>query len=349
MRVLVVKLSSLGDLVHALPAVHALKVGLKADVDWVTQPEYVELVRCFEDVADVMAFPRHSPVRRFARFARQLRLREYDLVVDLQGLLKSAIVCRLARARHVLGPSFHREGSRFLYDAVAGRRNKDRHAVEECLDSVRRLNLPVTDTAFRIRVPQMAPADGHPRIALLPVSRRPNKNWDEERFIEVARALRDRRSAQVVLMGTAADVPVCGEIANAVNSHGDGPAAINLAGRTSLVEMGSWLAGMDLVIGNDSGPIHFAAALGVPVLAVFGPTDPRRTGPYGAGHRVVVADVSCRPCHRRECRYAVTHCLEDIPASRVLSEALEMLDTRAIGNANSTGRADPPQGSGKDL
>ena len=328
MRILIVKLSSLGDLIHALPAVHGFKVGLKADVDWVTQPEYADLVRCFSDVADVIAFPRRRFLREGRAFLRQLRLRKYDLVVDLQGLLKSAVVCRLARGRHVLGPSFRREGAGLFYDAVPGPCRKNRHAVEECLDGVRHLKLPVPAPEFPVHFPPVVLSQGHPRVALLPVSRRRNKNWPEERFMAVARDLR-RRGASVFLFGSGSDTAVCAGIASAAGAGNEGPPVANLAGRTSLVEMGGWLAGMDLVIGNDSGPIHLAAALGVPVLAVFGPTDARRTGPYGPLHRVVVADnVACRPCHLRECRYATTHCLEDLSEERVLAEAVAMLDGR---------------------
>lgn len=325
MRILVVKLSSLGDVFHALPAVHNLKVGLRAEVDWVTQPEYVDLVRCFEDVADVIPFPRHDWVRGFPDFARRLRLREYDLAVDLQGLLKSALVCRLARARRILGPSFRREGAGLLYNAVAGPRNKDRHAVEENLDAVRFLDLKQLPPVFPVRFPPLAVTGARPRVALLPVSRRVNKNWGEERFIAVARGLRHEFGAQVYCFGGPADVAVCAEIEASVNTDGTGPRAISMAGRTRLVEMGSWLASMDLVIGNDSGPIHMAVAVGVPVVAVFGPTDPRRTGPYGSAHRTLVADTTCRPCYRRTCQYAAAQCLEAVTAEQVLTAAGEML------------------------
>lgn len=336
MRILVVKLSSLGDLFHALPAVHNLKVGLQAEVDWVTQPEYTDLVRCFEDVADVIPFPRRHWIRGFPDFARRLRLREYDLAVDLQGLLKSALVCRLARARHRLGPSFRREGSGLLYNAVAGPPDKERHAVEENLDAVKFLGLAQLPPVFPVSFPLVKDVTAaRPRVALLPVSRRANKNWPEERFITVARGLRRDFGAQIYCFGGRDDVAVCAEIENSVNSDAMGPRAVSLAGRTRLVDMGSWLSAMDLVIGNDSGPIHMAAAVGVPVVAVFGPTDPLRTGPYGSGHRSIVADTHCRPCHRRACQYAATECLEQVSAEQVLRAAGESL--RARGAAGGGG------------
>ena len=138
-RVLVVKLSALGDLFHSLPAVHNLKVGLGAEIDWVTQKEYVDLVRCFTDVDRVIPFYRKAFFTNLKLFLEELRTRDYDYVIDLQGLLKSAIVARLARGKERIGPSFHREGSHLFYSAVAGEPARNRHAVEENLDIVRHL------------------------------------------------------------------------------------------------------------------------------------------------------------------------------------------------------------------
>ena len=114
-RVLIVKLSALGDLMHALPVARALKAGLQAEIDWVTQDEYVDLVARFDDVDRVIGFPRHRFVRHHRRFLRELRSRSYDIVIDLQGLFKSGAVTRLARGARRIGPSYHRECSRLFY------------------------------------------------------------------------------------------------------------------------------------------------------------------------------------------------------------------------------------------
>jgi ADP-heptose:LPS heptosyltransferase len=101
---------------------------------------------------------------------------------------------------------------------------------------------------------------------------------------------------------------------------------VNLAGKTSLVEMGSYLAAMDLLIANDSGPVHMAAAVGTPSLVLFGPTCPERTGPYGDDHRVVRSGpLECRPCYMRDCPPGHHRCMADISADQVTTAALEML------------------------
>lgn len=327
-RVLVVKLSSLGDILHVLPSVHGLRSGLNAEIDWVTQPEYVDLVRCFPDVTDVIPFPRRGVVRGFAGFWKLVRQRQYDLVVDLQGLLKSVLVARVARGAKVIGPSFCREGSRCLYDAVAGPRDRRRHAVEEAMDVVRYLGLPIGPLEFPVVFPRVTVPSGRPRVALIPASRWRNKNWPVEYYAEVTRRLMHQDGARVFLFGGMHDRAACEAIQDAVASGQDATPVINMAGQTRLSEMGSWLQEMDLVVGNDSGPVHIAAALDVPVLALFGPTDPRRTGPYGGKHRVLISDRPCRPCLRRSCRSRSADCMRGISPDQVYEEARAMLKGR---------------------
>jgi lipopolysaccharide heptosyltransferase I len=322
MQILVVKLSSLGDLCHALPTVRALKHGLNADVDWATQTNYAAVVRCFTDVRRVIGFPRRGGVAERVRFARELRRARYDLILDLQGLLKSALVTRLARGVRRIGPSFHREGARLFYNAVAGVRDKQRHAVAEILDVVRHLQLPLpAQPEFPVVFPKQQIAAGHPRIALAPCSRWPTKNWPAARFGAAARALHAETGATFFLVGAPEDRPVCDEIAATL-----GPAAVNRCGETSLVELGGVLAEMDLALTVDSGPMHVAAALGVPVLALFGPTDPQRTGPFGARHRVLQAPAeTCGPCFRDHCRHTQPLCMEYLQPDAVVAAALDML------------------------
>lgn len=324
-RILVVKLSSMGDLFHALPAVHCLRTGLDAAVDWVTQPEYVALVRCFTDVADVIPFPRRGILSGLPGYWRAVRREEYDMVIDLQGLLKSAIAARMAAAGKVIGPSHSREGSRYLYDAIAGPANRDRHAVDEAMDVVRYLGLPAGEAVFPVQFPPVTPVTGRPRIAIIPASRWPNKNWPVEYYAEIAHLLMHHEGATMHLFGSERDRGACVAIQHALEAGHACSRVVNLAGRTGMAEMGGWLKAMDLVIANDSGPIHMAAAAGTPVLALFGPTDPRRTGPYGTGHRVLKADLPCMPCFLKTCRKEIPDCMRAIQPEAVYEAACGML------------------------
>ena len=321
MKILVIKMSSLGDLFHALPAVHNLKVGLDAEVDWVANEEYVELAKCFTDVNRVIQFPRTAFFANLKLFLSELRATEYEYIIDLQGLLRSAIVGRMARGRKRIGPSFHREGACFFYSAVAGRRNKNRHAVEENLDVVRYLNLDVVERQFPVNFPEKNLDKKRPRVAILPVSRWRTKNWPVKCFIDVARRLQRIRNVAVFLLGGPDDVTVCGEIERALK----GQQVINTAGVCTLVDMGGLLKEMDLLIANDSGPVHMAVAVGTPVLVIFGPTDPARTGPYGNRHRIIKTSLPCQPCFSRACRRPGIPCLSGVTPENVGKLALEML------------------------
>jgi len=326
MRILIVKLSSLGDLFHALPVVACLKKNRDAEIDWVTNAAYADLVARFAPVDRVIPFPRKHFWRQAPTFLSALRRERYDFIFDMQGLLKSAWVTRAARGDKRIGPSFHREGAILFYDAVTGPRNKERHAIEENYDLIRYLGLEVDKPSFPVKwdVP-VDIAKGRPRIGIVPQSRWLTKNWPATSFAEVARTLAGE--ADLYLYGAPGDEAVCEEIARAA-----GPAAIDLCGRTSLISLGGWMSVMDLVITVDSGPMHVAVAAGVPVLALFGATEAARTGPYGSRHRILVRrDLACRPCLSRVCRLPERdiRCLNGISPETVVRAALDMLKQNA--------------------
>jgi heptosyltransferase I len=319
-RILVVKLSSLGDLFHVLPAVHMLKTQLHGAVDWVTQSEYAPLVGCFSDVDRVIPFPRRRGQGSRLRFLMEILRSRYDYIIDFQGLMKSALVARLARGGRRIGPSFHREGSKMFYGSVAGVKDKNRHAVDENLDILRHLGLEVTTPEFPIVFPDLPLDTPSPRVAIFPVTRWKTKCWPDESFAAAGRALRKRTGASIYVLGAAEDQAVCRRVADDI-----GDSVINLCGRTSLVEMGSLLSKMDLVVSNDSGPMHFAAALNVPVIAVFGPTDPNRTGPFGQISRVMMGRRSCQPCMDKTCRLGVVVCMREVTPAAVVEVAIKTL------------------------
>ncbi|HMP73943.1 MAG TPA: glycosyltransferase family 9 protein [Kiritimatiellia bacterium] len=321
-RVLVVKLSSLGDVFHALPAVDQLRRELELTVDWVTHPAYVDVVSCFEGIRKVIACPRRKVFSRAGEFLGELRRERYDVVLDFQGLQKSAWVSRLARAGLRVGPSFHREGSRLLYHEVTGARNKERHAVEECLDAVRWAGLTPGEVSFPVSFPRPEEVlPDSPRVGLLPCSRWETKNWPPEHFAEVARGLMETRNASVFLFGAREDEEVCRSIATLA------PGCLNRCGRTSLPELGGYLARMDVVVCVDSGPMHVAAAAGTRVVAVFGATSALRTGPFGDRHRVLARELGCRPCLSRTCRLPERdiRCLRDLGPEVVLGTVAGLL------------------------
>ena len=298
MKVLVVKLSSMGDVLHALPTVAAIREQTGAEIHWAVHPSFAGVVRMFPCVDHIIEIPRHGNLADHRRTVRILRENAYDLVVDLQGLFKSAIVARFARAPRRVGPPFHREFSRLFYNAVPRLVRPRRHAIEECLDvlSVLGLARPETPT-FPIRTPEIQLPEGDAfRVAIAPLSRWETKNWPLERFAETARLLHEARHAELHILGGAGDR----ETAETLRSLAGVPMR-NHCGEFDIAHSCGLLRRMDCLLTNDSGPMHLAAAVGTPCVALFGPTSPTRTGPYGPIHTILRTDV-CKPCRKRECR-----------------------------------------------
>ncbi len=323
-KALVVKLSSLGDLFHALPAVRMLKAGLGLSIHWMTQPEYAELVSCFDDVERVLTFPRRNFVGGMRSWLSELRADSYDYVFDFQGLFKSALSTRMARARRRVGPSYSRECARLLYHEIAGKTDRHRHAVEEALDFVRHFNVEMASPVFPVSIPSQVLNADSPRIAYLPCSRWSTKNWPPAHFARLIRTVHAEVGGSAYLLGGQEDEAVC----HGIQEQADIPLH-NVCGKTSLVELGGYLKEMDLLVTVDSGPMHMAAALGTPVLALFGATDPKRTGPYGPGHRVLQhGGLPCRPCRSRACLRAEKDiaCLRDLHPDRVAESVYGLLN-----------------------
>ncbi len=321
MRILIVKLSSIGDLFHAMPTVHALKAGLGATVDWAVQTEYADLVRCFSDVARVIPIPRRKPWGRIRETIREIRRERYDAVIDLQGLFKSAIVVRTARAPLRVGPAYSRECSSLAYNRQPVRGDRERHAVEQALDVLKcfgiarpaKAEFPLSFPDFKLDV-----GDG-PKIGMLPISRWKTKNWPVAHFAALADRIAKELGATPLILGGKADAEACAMICRAV------PQAKNLCGSMSLPQLGGLISKLDLLVSNDSGPVHMAAALGKPCLVFFGPTIPGRTGPYGDIHRVLQLSLPCQPCLSRECSKGNHACMADISPDTAFESVKGML------------------------
>lgn len=324
MKILVVKLSSMGDVLHALPTVAAVQNQTGAEIHWAVHPAFAGLVRTFRCVDQIVEIPRHGNLVDHRHTLRRLREVSYDLALDLQGLLKSALVARCARATKRIGPSFHREGSRLFYSAVPRLIRPRRHAIDECLDVLPLLGLKrPAAPEFPILVPDIPLGERTgPRVAIAPLSRWDTKNWPLERFAAAARILQRDHHAEIHLLGGPADAEVAHRLAALA-----GVPVRNHCGEFDIPHSCGLLARMDCLLTNDSGPMHLAAAVGTPCVALFGPTDPGRTGPYGAAH-TVLRTGDCPPCRRRQCRRGDHECLAAIAPETAAKAVLATLRTR---------------------
>jgi len=322
-RILIVKLSSLGDVVHALPVAGALRRRFpRANITWLAGEASADIVRMCRHVDEVLIW---APGKR-PRLALLSELRATRPVVslDLQGLVRTAWLAWLSGARWRVGFRSCQEGGVPLCNLPAIAPRTDRHAVDIYLEFARYLGANGAAPDFGLEVPadarrcgaEVAPHGNSPRVALLPGSRWPTKKWPAPHFASLA-ALLGESGVRCVVLGGREDREAGALIAAAA------PGTVrDLTGRTSLAQTAGILPGSALAICNDSGPMHLAAALGVPVVALFGPTDPVRTGPYGSGHTVLRAPVPCAGCRRRRC---CVPCMETISPERVLQAVVERL------------------------
>ncbi len=337
MRILILKPSSLGDVVQAIPVLRLAKQHWPhADIFWWLDATLAPLLDGDPDLSGLFLFHRQrwkSPLRwlEVFRSIRDMRRHRLDLVVDLQALARSAVLARLTGATTSIGLEDYREAAPAFYDVRVPRRTYHTHAVDWYLDAVRALGAPVhnrfewlprrSGVAEKVEVA----ASAAPRwIALHPGARWLNKRWPAAHFAKLVRLLADRLpDTRFVLLGAAGEAALTAEVAAAAPER-----CLNLAGATSLWEMIEWARRSTALVTNDTGPMHVAAALGRPVIAIFGPTEPRRTGPYGQIGHVLTAGLPCSPCMSSHCHLdKPIECLRAVSPERVATAVMAHLAT----------------------
>lgn len=329
-RILVIKLSSLGDIFHAMPAVHALAKRTGATIDWVTQPEYQSLVACCPDVSRIIPYPRRNFFKQFKPFLNVLRAESYDAVVDFQGLFKSAMIGRMARAPLRVGPARSREGAHLFYDRQPALRKSRGHAIDELMDVVDCVapaeGIP-TGIQYHLQTVDGPPLDAkRPLFVFVPFSRWLTKDWPMQNFVELGKRLLRTYGGTIWIAGSKEDSPRGERLATLI-----GEGAVAGCGTTSIPGLLSILKQADLVISVDSGPMHAAVAVDTPVVAIFGATNPVWTGPYGQLAHVVQSPCSsAHPCHSRRCQLKALKCLIQITPEQVFHSVENRLAARHI-------------------
>jgi heptosyltransferase I len=337
-KVLILKPSSLGDVVHALPVLRLIKRHQRdAEVHWWLDAGLVPLLEGDPDLASVIPFRR----RRWAvprywgelfEHVLELRRQRFDWVIDLQSLARSAIMAWLVNGRFTIGLDDAREGARGFYDVIVPRPEANAHAVDWYLAVLPFLGVPV-DRKFTwlperplaaAAVRQKWPMTGERFVAIQPGARWANKRWPVESYRRlVAELHRERPGIRFVILGAESERSL-GEVVAAAAPR----VCLDLTGGTTIPEMVEWLRLCEVLVTNDTGPMHIAAALGRPVIALFGPTEPGRTGPYGHIEGVVRRiDLPCIPCMKAWCAYErPLDCLRGIPVEHVLAKVRQVLD-----------------------
>jgi lipopolysaccharide heptosyltransferase I len=329
MNALIVRLGALGDIVHAIPAVAALRrAHPEARIDWLVgtrNRSIVDLVTAIDRVVAV-----DTALHGWTRAVQELRAARYDVALDFQGLLKSAVLARASGAAKVVGFSvwhLREKTARPFYSAVA-----PADGVHVIVKNLRLLEaVGIHDAAIEFPLAPVASAaldairaqhDSAPFALINPGAAWPNKRWPAARFGEIASFVRDVCKLVPIVLWGPGEEALADEVRTA-----SGEAAV-LAPPTGVADVVAIARAATLMISGDTGPLHLAAAVGTPTVSVFGPTDPARKGPYAEDDVAVSRYEACgcqydRSCHQRE------WCLAGLPAAEVCAAVQRCLGARS--------------------
>ena len=315
---------------------YCTRLSLKAQFDWFIRPEFEEAIAyCPVKINRIIHFPRRrlgkakSFLPAFIKVINDLRKQKYDLIIDFQGLLRSAIFTSLSRSSQTVGFARPRESTaRLAYKSKIS-------IPEECIHAVER-NIALVEALTGLKASKQMPAlaqvdkfkkqierifekhDITPEdklIGIIPGARWESKRWEPDFFANIISGfLAENPDYKVLVVGAPSDLPLAQKIIHA----GSDKRIISIVGDTSVGEMIEAIRHCQFIFSNDSGPVHIAAALQKTVFAVFGPTDPDKTGPFGDFHHVFQRDLKCIKCLKRTCPTDSYQC-HDLDVSKLVS------------------------------
>lgn len=356
-NILIVKLSAIGDVIHTLPAVNAVRRHYpSAHITWLVEEAAADLVRNHPALDRVLVSRRKawfkglrsrrwpSHLSEIKSFIQTLRDRTYDLVFDFQASLKGAVLIAFIKAGRKIGfgPGLeHQELSYWVLNERVPAVSMEIHALDRglmMLDAIGiprgpiEYRLPVT-TGHRLKADRLLTeaglSVGQAFMVINPVAKWDTKLWDQVKFAETADRLHSATGLPVIFSGGPEDRSYNDAVISRMRTS-----AVNLAGRTNLMTLAALLEKARLMITTDTGPMHMAAAVKTRTVALFGPTAPWRTGPHGPGHRVVRAEMPCGPCFKRGCTETV-NCMDAIGVEAVIAAAQDLLASEAADMKNS--------------
>jgi lipopolysaccharide heptosyltransferase II len=313
-KILFITLSNIGDIILTTPAMKVLSENFPdARIDVLVGPSGVELFKKHPAVYKAIEYNKHIPMQEKRRLVRKLRMVKYDLIVDMRNTLLPFLV-----------------GAKYRTNPVKIAPKTVKHKKQQHLWKLSSLGLSVSNIPFDVYIPQeddyyingiMKDINkSSPLIAISPGAKSEIKRWPKGSYTELINLLTEHLNAKVVMIGDKLDSILVKEIIT--SQEGD---IMDLSGRTTLSQLASCLKRCDLLITNDSAPLHIAGAVDTKVLAIFGPTDPEAYGPTGKEDRILRKRLHCSPCGKAQCEFE-HECMRHITADEVFKTAKEMLD-----------------------
>jgi len=343
LEILMVKLSAIGDVVHTLAFLDVLHRNFpEARIDWLVEEGAASIIEGHPAIRRVIVSRRKSWLqelaegRRFKKvfreirsFLKDVRRTRYNCVIDLQGLFKSGIMVGLSKGRRKVGMTGAREGASLFLREPSVKVNYDQHAIDRYLQVAAYLGckwdrwdnkIPVFESQ-RYAIDHLLASHGVEAgnlVAVNPMAKWKTKLWEPDLFAALADQILREFSCQVIFTGSKEDRPVIESILSVMKNR-----AFNFAGKTGLKELAALYGRCRALITTDTGPMHMAAAMGCRVVALFGPTSPLRTGPYGSAHRVITSGAECSPCFKKACDQ--WSCMRNITVDSVFEAVEEIL------------------------
>ena len=345
MKILIVKLSALGDVVHTLPALNVLRRAYPhAHITWLVETAAADII-CGHPALDAIIVSKRkqwirdiregewrSTMKDIGTFVKTLRNTRYDMVIDFQGLFKSGILVGLCKGGRKIGYDQTREGSyRFLTERIPPF-DLDQHAILRYLNLLKgagirnnhdiNFGIPVKDTE-RQRACELLKQNGWHEgdhfIAINPMAKWNTKLWVPQKVAALADRIIQAHKINIVFTGSWEDQKAVQSITSLMQEKG-----IDLSGKTDLLTLAALYEKAAGLLSTDTGPMHVAAAMGTPVIALFGPTAPWRTGPFGSGHTIIRKGIPCSPCFKKKCAHI--DCMKKIEVTEVLSAVSKVIN-----------------------
>jgi lipopolysaccharide heptosyltransferase I len=343
-KILITRLSAIGDVIHALPVAYAVRKKYpEAQIDWLVEAKAYPLVKLNPYLDNVILLPRKQwremlshdffgAVKSFFKFFRKMKKEKYDINLDLHGLFKSALSSFLIKPGLRIGPADGRELSTLFYQAKIDVPAKKMHKIERNLHLASALEAETDEVNYGLKMTpvirsrvsrlfEVEKIDQSKKLVVInPFTTWESKNWFLERYFQLANEL-IKAGYYVVFTGGPGDK-------EAIDSFEalDKGSYTNLAGKTDLEELTEVYNRASLYIGGDTGPTHLAAAVGLNVISLMGPTDPNTHGPYGEGHTVIQDNsLECIRCWDRHCSRKM-QCMKSITVEQVLRIAKQKLE-----------------------
>ena len=332
-NILIVKLSAIGDVIHALPVSYAVKETFPdAHLTWVVEPPAYDLLKMNPCVDEIIIFHKKEFkslkgfVRNFFPFRSELQREKFDAVLDLQGLFKSAAIAFFAKSNIKLGICL----SDKISTPVIGENSRG-HIVERYLDTARAIGCKVERVVFPLEIPaeetkkaaavmeQAGLSAGKSYAAFVIGANWANKRWSTKNFAQLSDWLSCKEIVPVLIGNGKLDAERAAEISAKTLIP-----PVSLVDKTNLQQLAYVIKNARLAVGGDTGPVHLAAGLKVPTVMIMGPTDANRNGPYGQIQNALEVDMDCKACWKRACRKNLD-CLENISVRAVTEKISAIL------------------------